>query len=215
MLGDPYTGFIFGETFTIAGNAIADAGCAPSTPTTEYCQTSIGGTSVASPWMAGVMAVLNSKRIANGEPLVGFANPLLYFIGSQSNGTYLGDAIIRSSRRPRPWRCFAVRGESERARVVTVNSVPFLIITAPYALEVCGLPLCLGINDVWNYTSESPADVPPSPAGTTMWSGWVCPGCPSCSCTRIELERAQARGSIFRGVPCASEGRPFCWPTCE
>ena len=166
MLGDPYTGFIFGETFTIAGNAIADAGCAPSTPTTEYCQTSIGGTSVASPWMAGVMAVLNSKRIANGEPLVGFANPLLYFIGSQSNGTYLGDAINQIIAPTTP--VALLRGYAanlNEARVVTVNSVPFLIITAPYALEVCGLPLCLGINDVWNYTSESPADVPPSPAG--------------------------------------------------
>ncbi len=27
MVGDPYTGFLYGETFTIAGNKIADAGC--------------------------------------------------------------------------------------------------------------------------------------------------------------------------------------------
>jgi subtilase family serine protease len=179
MLGDPYTGFIYGETFTIAGNPIADAGCAPSTKTTEYCQTSIGGTSVASPWMAGVLAVLNSKRIANGEPLVGFANPLLYGIGSQSNGTYFGDAINQIIAPTTP--VALLRGYAanlNEARVVTVNSVPFLIITAPYALEVCGLPLCLGINDVWNYTSESPADVPPSPAGYNDVTGLGVPWVP-------------------------------------
>ena len=41
----------------------------------------------------GVMAVLNSKRIATGEPLVGFANPLLYDIGSQNTGSSFKDAI--------------------------------------------------------------------------------------------------------------------------
>ena len=97
-------------------------------------------------------------------------------------------------------------------RVVTVNSVPFLIITAPYALEVCGLPLCLGINDVWNYTSLSPAAVPPTPAGYNDVTGLGVPWVPKLLMTRIELQRAQARESIHRGVPCASGGRPFCWP---
>ncbi len=179
MLGDPYTGFIYGETFTIAGNAIADKGCAPSTKTTEYCQTSIGGTSVASPWMAGVLAVLNSKRIATGEPLVGFANPLLYGIGSESNGTHFGDAINQVIAPTTPVALLrGYEANLNEARVVTVNSVPFLIITAPYALEVCGLPLCLGINDVWNYTSLSPADVPPSPAGYNDVTGLGVPWVP-------------------------------------
>jgi hypothetical protein len=179
MLGDPYTGFIFGETFTIAGNAIADKGCAPSSKTTEYCQTSIGGTSVASPWMAGVLAVLNSKRIATGEPLVGFANPLLYSVGSQSNGTSYKDAINQIIAPTTPvalLRGYAV--DLNEARVVTVNSVPFLIISAPYALEVCGLPLCLGINDVWNYTSLSPAAIPPTPAGYNDVTGLGVPWVP-------------------------------------
>jgi subtilase family serine protease len=179
MLGDPYTGFIFGETFTIAGNPIADRGCAPSTKTTEYCQTSIGGTSVASPWMAGVLAVVNSKRIASGEPLIGFANPWLYRIGSRSNGTYFGDAINQIIAPTTPVALLrGYEANLNEARVVTVNSVPFLIITAPYALEVCGLPLCLGINDVWNYTSLSPADVPPSPAGYNDVTGLGVPWVP-------------------------------------
>jgi subtilase family serine protease len=179
MLGDPYTGFIYGETFTIAGNAIADQGCAPSTKTTEYCQTSIGGTSVASPWMAGVIAVMNSKRIATGEPLVGFANPLLYGIGSQSTGSAFKDAINQIIAPTEP--VAMLRGytsDPTELRVITVSSVPFLIVTAPYGIEVCGLPICLGINDVWNYTSLSPAAIPPTPAGYNDVTGLGVPWVP-------------------------------------
>ena len=48
-------------------------------------------------------------------------------------------------------------------RVVTVNSVPFFITTAPYAEIVCGLPICLGLNDEFNYTSLSQASFPVTP----------------------------------------------------
>jgi subtilase family serine protease len=179
MLGDPYTGFIYGETYTIAGNAIADAGCTPTTKTTEFCQTSIGGTSVASPWMAGVMAVLNSKRIATGEPLVGFANPLLYSIGSENSGSAFKDAINQIIAPTEPVAMLrGYQSAPTELRVVTVSSVPFLIVTAPYALEVCGLPLCLGINDVWNYTSLSSAAVPPTPAGYNDVTGLGVPWVP-------------------------------------
>jgi hypothetical protein len=40
---------------------------------------------------------------------------------------------------------------------VTVNSVPFNIQTAPYGIITCGIAICLGVNDVFNYTSESTA----------------------------------------------------------
>jgi len=179
MIGDPYTGFIFGETFTIAGNPIADAHCAPSTKTTEYCETSIGGTSVASPWMAGVMAVLNSKRVATGEPMLGFANPFLYGIGSQNSGTNFKDAINQIIAPTEPVAMLrGYKSAPTEMRVVTVNSVPFLLVTAPYGLEVCGLPLCLGINEVWNYTSLSPAAIPPTPAGYNDVTGLGVPWVP-------------------------------------
>lgn len=179
MDADPYTGFIFGETFTIAGNAIADKGCAPSTKTTEYCQTSIGGTSLASPLMAGVIAVMNSKRIATGEPLVGFANPMLYGIGSQNTGSSFKDAINQIIAPTEPVAMLrGYKSAPTELRVVTVSSVPFLIVSAPYAIEVCGLPLCLGINDVWNYTSLSPAAVPPTPAGYNDVTGLGVPWVP-------------------------------------
>ena len=179
MVADPYTGFIFGETFTIAGNAIADQGCAPSNKVIEYCQTSIGGTSLATPLMAGVIAVMNSKRIATGEPLVGFANPLLYSIGSQNNGTSFKDAINQIIAPTEPVALLrGYKSDLTELRVITVNSVPFQITPTPYALEVCGLPICLGVNDVWNYTSLSSAAVPPTAAGYNDVTGLGVPWVP-------------------------------------
>jgi hypothetical protein len=67
----------------------------------------------------------------------------------------------------------------QEARVVTVNSVPFLITTTtPYALEVCGLSICEGVNDIWNYTSLSSAAFPPTPAGYNDVTGLGVPYLP-------------------------------------
>jgi hypothetical protein len=38
-----------------------------------------------------------------------------------------------------------------------VNSVPYNITTAPYAFFVCSITICLGTDDVFNYTSLSSA----------------------------------------------------------
>ena len=115
MVADPYTGYLFGETFTIAGNPIADHGCTPISATEEYCEEGIGGTSLASPLMAGVIAVINSKRAATGEPLVGFANPWLYGVGSQSSGAMYRDADQPDRRADRAGGAAArLRSELER-----------------------------------------------------------------------------------------------------
>jgi subtilase family serine protease len=157
MVADPYTGYLYGETFTIAGNRIADHGCTPISKTEEYCEGAIGGTSVASPLMAGVIAIMNQKRIASGEPLVGFANPMLYSNGSHGNGVDLSSGglnqIVAPSHPVSLLRGYAAN--LAEARLVTVNSVPFLITTAPYALEVCSLAICEGLDDVFNFTSLS------------------------------------------------------------
>jgi subtilase family serine protease len=158
MVADPYTGYLYGETFTIAGNAIADYGCKPISKTEEYCENAIGGTSLASPLTAGVMAVVNQKRLAAGEPVVGFANPWLYSIGSQGNGVSLHSAINQIIAPTEPVafiRSYAA--DLNEARVVTINSVPFNIQTAPYGIITCGITICLGVDDVFNYTSESAA----------------------------------------------------------
>jgi subtilase family serine protease len=156
MVADPYTGYLFGETFTIAGNAIADHGCTPISKTEEYCENAEGGTSLASPLMAGVIAVVNQKRLAAGEAEVGFANPWLYGVGSEGNGVSLHSAINQIIAPTEP--VSVLRGYAanlNEARVVTVNSVPFNIETAPYGFFTCVVDICLGVDDVFNYTSES------------------------------------------------------------
>jgi len=180
MDADPYTGYLYGETFTIAGNPIKDYGCKPISATEEYCETAIGGTSLASPLFAGVVAVMNQKRAAEGQPLVGFANPLLYSVGSRGNGATLDTAPINQIVAP-PEPVSVLRGyaaDLNEMRVVTINSVPFLLVTTPYGLEVCGLPVCLGINDVWNFTSLSSASFPPTPAGYNDVTGLGVPYVP-------------------------------------
>ena len=179
MVADPYTGYLYGETFTIAGSKILDSGCKPISATEEYCENSIGGTSLASPLMAGVVAVMNQKRKASGEPMVGFANPLFYSVGSKGNGTSFNQAlnqIIAPTENVSVLRGYAAN--LNEARVVTVNSVPFVITSTPYALEVCGLPICLGLNDVFNYTSLSSASVPATPAGYNDVTGLGVPYLP-------------------------------------
>jgi subtilase family serine protease len=158
MVADPYTGYLYGETFTIAGNATSDSGCTPVSSTTEYCEGSIGGTSLASPLTAGMLAVVDQARLAAGKPLIGFANPFLY--GSPI-GTTLTSAGINDVQAPTA-PVAVLRGYANdltRVRVVTINSVPFNIQTTPYALEICGLKICEGIDDIFNTTTAGYDDV--------------------------------------------------------
>lgn len=80
MVGDPNTGVLYGQTYDTSGNAYIDAGCTAISQQQEYCERRIGGTSVASPLFAGVLALVDS---ANGGP-VGFVNPALYALSSTS-----------------------------------------------------------------------------------------------------------------------------------
>jgi len=154
MVGDPYTGYLYGETFTIAGDPISDSGCTPISATQEYCEDSIGGTSLSSPLMAGVVAILNQKRLQSGKPLVGFANPLFYSHGTPSASDLTGFKPVSAPTSP----VSVLRGYASNlteVRVVTLNSVPFLVDTAPYAIIACGYTICEGINEVFNYTSNA------------------------------------------------------------
>lgn len=160
MVGDPYTGYLFGETFTIAGNAIADSGCVKSTATTEYCENDIGGTSLSSPLMAGAIAVLNEARLARGKAEIGFANPLFYSIGMGTATNYKAGAL--NAITPPTTPTAVLRGyasDLNEVRVVTINSVSTLIITAPFALEVCSTTICEGLDDVFNHVKPGYNDV--------------------------------------------------------
>jgi subtilase family serine protease len=178
MDADPYTGYLYGQSYTIAGNPINDAGCVPTSKKVEYCEQPIGGTSLSSPLMAGFTAVLNQARKAKGEPMIGFANPWLYSVGSGGDGVNLSEAAINQIIAPTE-PVSMLRGYASNlheVRVITVTSVPFLITTAPYALQVCGAPICTGIDDIFNFTSLSP--YANTPAGYNDVTGLGVPWAP-------------------------------------
>ncbi len=155
---DPYTGYLYGETFTIANDGHSDIGCTPESATTEYCEIDEGGTSLASPLTAGVMATVNEVHGLLGRPFVGFANPWLYShrIGRTANSAGINQVL------PPATPTAVLRGyvtDPNEVRVVTINSVPDLIITAPFALQVCSTAICEGIDDVFNTTTPGYNDV--------------------------------------------------------
>ncbi len=161
MDADPFTGYLYGESFTIAGNATADANCTPTGTTTEYCESDIGGTSLASPLFAGTIAIVNQARVAAGKPKIGFANPWLY---GNKIGTTLTSSGINDVQPPATPQAVLIAfaaygGYKASADVVTLNSVPFDIQADPFALEVCAKSPCLGIDDIFNYTTTGYDDV--------------------------------------------------------
>jgi subtilase family serine protease len=122
MVGDPYTGFVVGETYTIAGDPISDDGCVRLTSTTEYCEGSIGGTSLSSPLFAGVLALVNQARFQQHKGPVGFVNPALYSFDTSNPDR--STAPITKVKKP-VFPTAVLRGyknDNTRVRVVTINS---------------------------------------------------------------------------------------------
>lgn len=150
-LADPYTGYLYGETYTIAGDGHSDIGCVATGATTEYCEIAEGGTSLASPLIAGVIATVDEVRVLTKRPKVGFANPWLYKsrIGKTTDSAGINQIVA-------PGKPLAVlRGyvtDPTRVRVVTINSVP----TLP---GVCASAVCEGLDDVYNYVTPGYNDV--------------------------------------------------------
>ncbi len=151
MVADPYTGYLYGETYTIAGDGHSDIGCEATSSTTEYCEIAEGGTSLASPLMAGMLAVVDQARRAASKPVIGFANPWLYSakIGTSTNlrGAGINDIVAPAAPTA------VLRGyvtDPTEIRVVTLNSVPLLQTTTPFPLQVCAETICEGLDDVFN-----------------------------------------------------------------
>ncbi len=122
MVADPYTGYTVGETYTISGNAIYDAPCSPISATEEYCLTTIGGTSLASPMFAGVLALVNQSRFDAGKSAVGFVNPALYTMTVGPAGTT--KSPITDVKPPKTPTALlrGYLGNPTEVRVVTMNS---------------------------------------------------------------------------------------------
>jgi subtilase family serine protease len=122
MLADPYTGFLVGETYTIAGDPDLDGPCTRLTRTTEYCEITTGGTSLAAPTFAGVLALVNQARFGKKLPSVGLVNKALYSLPVGAPGTKVAPIIdVWAPATPTA----LLRGyvsDPNKVRVVTVNA---------------------------------------------------------------------------------------------
>jgi len=160
MVADPYTGYLYGESYTIAGDGHSDIGCKATSATTEYCEIAEGGTSLSSPLMAGMLAVVDQARRAAGKPDVGFANPWLYS-AKIGNSTTFSSAGVNDVVAPTTPTAL-LRGyvtDPTQIRVVTVNSVTTLLQATPFPLTICAETVCEGLNDVFNYVTPGYDDV--------------------------------------------------------
>jgi subtilase family serine protease len=122
MVGDPYTGFLFGMTYTMASAPHLDPGCVKLSSTTEYCEVSLGGTSLSSPLFAGVLARVDQARFQVGRGAIGFVNPALYTLASVI-GTWPGAPITDIKAPAAPTA--VLRGYASNLhelRLVTMNS---------------------------------------------------------------------------------------------
>lgn len=123
MDADPYTGFLFGMTYTKSNPPAVDVGnCVSLSSTTEYCEVAEGGTSLSSPLFAGVVARVNQARFQIGKSAIGFINPALYLLASV-NGTSHGGPI--ADVKPPSTPTAVLRGyvsNPNELRVVTMNS---------------------------------------------------------------------------------------------
>lgn len=96
-LGDPQTGYLVGQTQTFFATSATPGGA-------RYSEYRIGGTSLSSPIMAGIFALVNQARGAKGSVDLGFANPLLYSLNGSSAVTDIVDpestvAVVRVNYR--------------------------------------------------------------------------------------------------------------------
>jgi subtilase family serine protease len=88
----------------------------------EYCLRRIGGTSLASPTFAGVVALADQARFAAHKGAIGFLNPVLYKGGL--TGSALIDVLPPSSPTA-VLRNFPNATETAlQTRLRTINSVP-------------------------------------------------------------------------------------------
>jgi subtilase family serine protease len=116
---DPNTGVLVGETYQVSGDTLIDQGCTPLGGGYEYCERRLGGTSLASPLMAGIVALVDQAREAAGNGPIGFLNPAIYSLG-------YGSGAIRDVLAPASptavLRNTGSTGQTTTAR--TINSVP-------------------------------------------------------------------------------------------
>jgi len=121
LAADPNTGLLFGETYLIYSPPV-DPGCLQLSATTEYCEEEIGGTSVATPLLAGLMGLVNQARFSQNLGPVGFANPALYRlpVGTSAGS---GTPIVDVNAPPKPTGgLYGALGSDNYALFVAIDS---------------------------------------------------------------------------------------------
>ncbi len=122
MDADPYTGFMVGETYTKADDPVLDGPCVSTGNTTEYCEDGAGGTSLAAPMFAGVLALVDQARFAKGKGSVGLVSHMLYSLPVGAPGTKTAPIIdVRAPSAPTAL-LRGYQGDPTEVRVVTINA---------------------------------------------------------------------------------------------
>jgi subtilase family serine protease len=111
----------------------------------------VGGTSVASPLWAGVIALVNEQAAATGQPPVGFANPALYAIGQSAgySSNYHDITTGNNTTSASPDKFFAVAGYdlctgwgtpagANLIRSLLAPPAESLVITSPFGFTAIG-----------------------------------------------------------------------------
>jgi subtilase family serine protease len=118
LVGDPNTGVLVGQTYQISGDPLIDAGCTNLGGGLEYCERRLGGTSLSSPLLAGIVALVDQARAQAGKGAIGFLNPVLY---SLTGSTAIHDVLPPAS----PTAVLRNTGATGTATTLrTINSVP-------------------------------------------------------------------------------------------
>jgi len=137
--------------------------------TQEYCENGEGGTSLASPLMAGVIAVMNEKRNAGGEPLVGLPIPCCIATAAAATDRFHASGLNQIVA-PENTRVGAARLFQQPQRGAGGHGQFRAFPHHQCALCARGLriDICEGVNDVFNYTSLASAAFPRRLPATTM-----------------------------------------------
>ena len=104
--------------WSASGDPLIDAGCPNLGGGFEYCERRLGGTSLSSPLLAGIVALVDQARAQAGKGAIGFLNPVLYSLA--------GSAAIRDVLPPAsPTAVLRNTGATGTATTLrTINSVP-------------------------------------------------------------------------------------------
>jgi uncharacterized repeat protein (TIGR03803 family) len=160
----------------------------------------VGGTSCATPLWAGFMALANQLALSNGEPVVGFLNPLVYAMGKGSNllsyTSLFHDITNGNNESPSsPGRFPAVPGYD----LCTGWGTP----TGSNLVTALGLPEPLRISPGEDVIITGPVGGPFTPASQTYTLTNYGNGALNWSLanTSVWFNVAPSGGTLVRGVP--------------